>query len=628
MDSDEYFGTLGGSLMKDLLADLQVEDGDFSLDQLERELATLDQEPSSFATQPLPSLDAASLVVNAQGLQPPPGTVAPGLSNQGSLDAWSLSLQNFTAMSLQDDFLAADSARKKQQGGSSGPPPGLLDNAEDYDVTEKVLVTPPPGLGSNSSKPPGIVAPSVPEAKPFPTTPDNSLAIEAQLPVSGVPVVAASPSVPAVIPVVPVVETPAPVAPTPVAPVQAMPPMGVPMPPPGAMAQGMVPPSMPMGVPPGTQVPPPMMVPQGVPQGPPPTAPVVMATPAVAGAPAWQAQPPSAGPPQANAVLKVYCNPHPNAPTIPATHLESKYMSARDVAYIVHSILKPVLAQGMTEDDYYIQFLRRLGGQANPTHPKPHKDMDEEMASRSNKTKQWASQKGVLGVVAKTNVARPRALIATPVTASTEQDSEQKQRATLWKARIYCDQAYQAFQVVVDTWRSVPPGVIPPELQKSLVKLLKCMGVTHVDKEYKVQQESLVLLTKLQKGRTLIARTLEKALLPPNAVQALLPPLFDVLLSLTKKEEKNKAEEMCNARVFMAMNAVIQNLATRSDTLLECLTVVLKYGTASLSTTSSMECVHTLLRKGGMVMGQEPSAEKREAWGNAENEFVTLLQTF
>lgn len=111
MDSstDEFFGTLGGSLMKDLLADLQVGDNDFSLAELERELASMDHTPS-LDQQPLPSLNAASMIVShAQGRSMPhPGTTTtntlgpPGLA--GSTDAWSLSLEKFTSLSLQDDF--------------------------------------------------------------------------------------------------------------------------------------------------------------------------------------------------------------------------------------------------------------------------------------------------------------------------------------------------------------------------------------------------------------------------------------------------------------------------------------------------------------------------------------------
>ncbi len=46
MDDDDYFASLGGSLMKDLLDDLQVDENDWSLEQLEKELKSLDLEPS------------------------------------------------------------------------------------------------------------------------------------------------------------------------------------------------------------------------------------------------------------------------------------------------------------------------------------------------------------------------------------------------------------------------------------------------------------------------------------------------------------------------------------------------------------------------------------------------------
>ena len=85
MDGDEYFGTLGGSLMKDLLADLQVDDNDWSLEQLEKELASLDQQEAaapSFQQTTFPAFDAASLVVShaqersAASLFPPSTTSA------------------------------------------------------------------------------------------------------------------------------------------------------------------------------------------------------------------------------------------------------------------------------------------------------------------------------------------------------------------------------------------------------------------------------------------------------------------------------------------------------------------------------------------------------------------------
>ena len=632
--------------MKDLLADLQVEDGDFSLDQLEQELAQLDHEPPQLHPLSLPTLNAASLVVShAQERSAIMGTTLPAAASANhGMDAWSQSLAQFTALSLQDDFLAADSAKKQREQHHTAAPPGIsLEGAEDYDIGEKQAVVPPPGLRG----PPGLPTGSTrqpPNPKAFPRTPQNSLNIAAEEDVSqllpqtalgtdAIPPQGSSATTSGFPPVTAIPRQSA--APTEgiARPSGAIPPQnrapqgGMPIP------SGVIPPQM-QGVPfqPG-YIPPqggmpvqPGRTPQGGPpmgmmMPPPGGMPVPVAVPT--GGPAWQT--PRAPPPP---VIRAFCNPHPAAPPIPATALETQHMSARDIAYVIHSIMKPVLMEGVSENDYYVQFLRRVGGpHANPANPKNPKDMNEEMASRSNKSKEWSSEKHVLGHVAKTNVTRPRALIATPQAAS-EQDSEQKQRASLWKARVYCDQAYQSYQMVVDIWRSAPPGGVPPQVQLQLAKLMKCMGITLVDKVYQVDAESLKLLIKLNKGRTLIARVFEQALLPPNAVLALLPELLDALLASLRKADENKGDVLTNERLFRSITGVIQKLNTSSKTLLQCLQVVQGSGKVALSSTARMECVHTLLQKGSMVAGRDPSEETRTAWGEAESQFMSLLQAF
>jgi hypothetical protein len=654
--NDDYFGTLGQGLMKDLLADLQVEDGDWSLDQLEKELAQLDQEPPQqpqLQQQNLPTLDAASLVVmhaqertggGGQGL-----SATPGALNNG-MDAWSLSLEKFTALSLSDDFLAADSVRKQRQHPHSVPSPqiapGTLEGAEDYDIAEKPALAPPPGLGRS----PSPVAPKTPQNS-LSITKEGTSALRRQIfPPQGAPQ-----SIPAnFVPFPPQQAGPSSKAlapppgaqgfPHPQQPVSMQPPLIPPgvIPPQGEVVHGIsnvaAPLRPPMQAPPGVHpgVPPqgvflPMPPPQGpsgqpvpmsLPQGP-PGQPIIMAMPA--GGPAWQAPPraPVPVPPP----IKAFCNPHPNAPPVPATALETKFMTSRDIAYVVHAIMKPVLAAGVSQDDYHMQFLRRSGTQANPAIPKHSKDMIKESVSRTQKSKEWSSEKSVLGHVAKSNVARPRALIATPQSSS-EQDSEQKQRASLWKARIYCDQAYQSYQMIVDIWRTAPPGGVPPQLQSHLVKLMKCMGITHVEKEYQVDTEALKLLTKLNKGRTLLSRILEQALLPPNAVQNLLPAFLQVLLPSSTSKRGDSSNNMATERLFRAITGVIKKLNTSSVTLLRCLDIVQAIGKEALSSTARMECVHTLLQKGSIVIGQDPSAENRTAWGKAESEFMLLLQAY
>ena len=683
MDGDEYFGTLGGSLMKDLLADLQVDDNDWSLEQLEKELASLDQQEvpiPSFQQSSLPSFNAASLVVShaqersSASLFPmsspsasmaPPGMGGVDVGGDGT-DAWSLSLQKFTALSLQEDFLAADSARRQSQQQQTLPPPGLaaLEGAEDYDIGEKPAIAPPPGLVGAVTQQLQINEPHVPNPKRFPKTPQNSINVGANtqdatvtrdailaalqpmqehddVP-SQMPVTNLSSQIEAADTVPPTVkETPQepPVSMQPPQPQGTFvpPPQGAVMPPIAGQfiphPQGMVPMAVPMGM----GMPPP---PQGPGMMSPPPAGVVVGAAVPSGGPAWQTPrfiPPTPHPPPPPPRSKIFCDPYPAAPPIPATALETAYMSGRDIAYVVHAILKPVLAEVVSEDDYYVQYLKRRIGVpgANPVTPKKPRDMNSEMASRETKSKEWASDKATLGMVAKSNVARPRALIATPSPVPSDQDTEQqKQRANLWKARVYCDQAYQAYQKVIDIWRAAPPGSgVPPQVQLHLARLMKCMGIVldNETKVYTVDGEALKLLAKLGKGRTLIARVLEQALLPPNAVQALLPELLNVIIPLSgvskqQQQQQPAVEDMTVNRLFRAVTSVMLKLNTSGDTMVKCLQVVQTHGKASISNPPRMECVHALLQKGSMVVSQDPSPEIKTAWGNAESQFMALLQ--
>lgn len=650
---DEYFGTLGGSLMKDLLADLQVDDNDWSLEQLEKELESYEKEPSILQQQPLPSLNAASLVVShsqqrsssllpmlSPGLTmgsstlPPPGM--PGtINNNDAADAWSLSLQKFTDLSLQEDFLAADSARKQT---ASRPPPGMaaLVGAEDYDVKEKQILSPPPGLGGGMPPPPKPVVTAPPMNNSVPLATQEAVAVAGLAPPPPTKVEPPSNPVPAAPSNFPV--TNAFLAPPPNMgpPPNMMPPQGAVMPPP---PMGMAPPGvvLPGRIPGQPMPPPPMGVPMQMPMNMPPpmAAPmapltgVVVAAPVSAPGQAWQTPRPVAPMPVAPQPqpAKVFCNPYPRAPPLPASELVSSCMTSRDIAYVVHAILKPLLAAGTSENDYYIQYIkRRMGGpKADPVNPKRMKEATHDVESRTTKSKEWASEKSVLGHVTKSNVARPRALIATPQ-PTVDPNKEQRQRANLWKARVYCDQAYQAYQSVIDIWTASSSNGkgIPPQVQMHLVKLKKCMGIVldKDKKEYVVSDEALKLIAKLEKGRTLIARVLEQALLPPNAVQALLPPLLDILMGLPSGESEDKT----TGRLFQAIAGIIPKLSFSGETLVECLEIALKHGKSATSSMVRMGCLHSLLQKGAQVVPQDPSAEVKEAWGVAERKFVSGLQ--
>ena len=126
-----------------------------------------------------------------------------------------------------------------------------------------------------------------------------------------------------------------------------------------------------------------------------------------------------------------YCDPHPRAPTIAATDLKSKYMTPRDIGYVVHGILRHMQAAGASSvDDYDVQYwVRRNGSTAaeqavlsRPTPQKKKNDVKEtasdaalavlEQRSRQAKAKEWSTDNSTLGFVTKTNFHRPRALLA------------------------------------------------------------------------------------------------------------------------------------------------------------------------------------------------------------------------
>lgn len=778
---DDLFQSLGGSLMKDLLADLQGDEGEgdgwLSLEQLEKELSQLGMDegaapastaPSTLGSLPLPPVpSAASMVVTGQQQfqqhqQQLPGQQQQAVHGVGLLgdvtvttapvDAWKESLQKFTALSLGQDFLAADSVRKQQQATVPAPPqlpPGFMAEAEDYDATEKATIKPPPGMITGKSAAtsdedkereeqarlaaaallPRAAAPPVPAKKGMPKTPANSEMVSGsaaapnkkrtpKTPRNSVIIKSAEDAnkvkakggassgvdadvsmmgkvtllkkegddtqkskLPTKTPrnsvVVPSQEAAATVAAG--GPPQGMPmprqggmmpPHGMPMQPPGGMMppphmmQGVPPQGMPMGMPmpphgmPMQGMPPPHMMMGHPSQGGRGGGPVPMGMPAQGG-PAWQngPRPPPRPPP-----MRVFCNPHPNAPPIPAQVLESRYMKSRDITYIVHSMMKPVLMAGISDRDYDIQVLHRQSG-VRPAGPRPgprggRKDkkknddptldaMEREMVSREKKTKEWSTKNAALGHLPKSNVARPRALIATPFIAQSNQDSsesasEQKQRARLWKARIYCDQAYQAYLVVVDIWAKATPGSVPPQVHAPLIRLMKCLGITgglapSADNaggsDYKIDAQVLQLFLKLSKGRTLFARIVEQALLPPSAIQAVLPATMDILY---KNPPLGANAQGCNAeggdatddRCFRVLTGVIHNLPSLSgDSVLQSAEMMKANSEAALSSTSRMECLHALLQRGNGMANCPDDALKdyKTQWKETESSFLNIL---
>lgn len=330
-------------------------------------------------------------------------------------------------------------------------------------------------------------------------------------------------------------------------------------------------------------------------------------------------------------------------------------MKSRDISYVVHAIMRPILATPASHSDYDIQYMQRQGAAPAPpavvrvaplradkkkkndknNDKNDDEDMDAtsaEIASRSKKAKEWSSEHAVLGYVAKTNVARPRALLADTMAMATTEDSEvvqNKQRASLWKARIYCDQAYQAYAAVVESWRSAQPGTVPSAaVQPHLIKLLKCLGLTRdaETEEYRADSAALELLLKLHKGKVLVSRVLEQALLPPNAVQALLPTILQVLYTTTSNKESSSTDSAVDDRLFSANARIVQTLPNLSGpTILKSIQIVQANTGTALQSTARMHTVHALLQRGSVVAGNSDDAAFQSEWKETETEFMKVL---
>lgn len=671
--------------MKDLLEDLAVDENDggagwMSLEELERELAHLDKEPSLTPT-PL-TRTAASLVVQQQrqsGVSEDNITATAGINNP-AVDAWSLSFQKFATSSLDAAaFLQADSARKQQQQQKSPPPqvglpPGIdFSSVQDYNVDEQARIAPPPGLPKKrqtSVEPPKgeehatlelaaqqlwkqfpgdetkdtiSALPVTEEAaaairnipRPVPATPQNSIGLVPH------PSATAHNSV-----------TLQPGGPTPV----SIPPLPTGVVPPGPMPpmQGIVAMSTPGMMPPP---------PTGQPMVHPPMMAIPVAVP-VQGGPAWQQQPPQATVPQQHTRRPTYCNPHPRAPPVPAVQLASAYMSPRDIGYVVHGILRHITAAGAsTVDDYDVQYwVRRNGKQAEAAVVNQGKinesNLDERQKAIQGKAKEWSTKNSTLGYVAKSHVSRPRALISQPIKdddteegkENEDDESAQQQRTTLWKSRIYIDQAHQALFAVLNIWKTAPPGQVPPTLQPHLLRLLKCMGInrngdTSVTEEQCGQQTSptvysivepsaLRLLLTLDKGKVVVGRILENALLPPNAVLVALPAMFKALLGPSSGKSNKKTsttppeDTPADARIFASLARIVSSLPQlTADVLVETVEVILKAPPHSWASASRLPTIHAVLQRGTM-MSQDPAAPADfvTKWQKYEQEFLKLLE--
>jgi hypothetical protein len=342
--------------------------------------------------------------------------------------------------------------------------------------------------------------------------------------------------------------------------------------------------------------------------------------------------------------------------------------------------LKPILtAENMgTMSTYHLQYWTRHHPVKPPSSStkRTNQGNDEEskmdalsleIKSRHLKTKEWASDNKVLGSTGKTNVTRPRALIAVSssklndaAAATTNAGSDnssitkKQERAALWKSRIYCDQAYQCYMAVVESWQasSASTSATPSSVQPHLLKLTKCFGISvqtvlvdtgtssssaeedtipdesskQFRNQYSVDATVLELLFKLPKGKVLLARVLEQALLPPAVVQVLLPVALSISFAGTSNTDADTA--YADDRVLGSLTAVIATLPDLSgNVIIDSVQRLIRQSSSTsssiLSSTTTMQCTHALLQRGAVVAANDTVFAKE--WQITEIEFLNLL---
>eukprot|EP00978_Attheya_sp_CCMP212_P004363 scaffold9510_cov58-Attheya_sp.AAC.3 len=350
----------------------------------------------------------------------------------------------------------------------------------------------------------------------------------------------------------------------------------------------------------------------------------------------------------------IFNNPSKGAPAVSAVLVKSSCMPPRDLCFVIHSMLRPLLANTLDplQDDYYHVCLEErtrasfgLGDRnTKKVEHRPLQTTENFEQIRATKAKDWMAKSHSLGHVVKTNIKRPRALLQTPVLArdnkGDDEGSEEVQeaRVTVWKARASIDLGYRAYLELVDLQRLLRTASSGEERNQYLQQvpanvrdLQLCFGVMTDEGGQPVlkARPALQRVLGMAKGRLLLARALESGLLPHAAARVLLPPTLDTLLPM-----KPEGEHMDRLQSSLTgLVRTVQPSCTPTDSL-ACLDVLLSLSLSSSRNTNLkqslgasrtlMEWVHAILARGGQLCSTNPTTQQE--WNKKEAQFMQLLQ--
>lgn len=239
-----------------------------------------------------------------------------------------------------------------------------------------------------------------------------------------------------------------------------------------------------------------------------------------------------------------------------------------------------------------------------------------------------------LGRIVKTDVTRPKALLATPKLTKnlTDASNEETQiRANLWRARAQVDAGSIAYLSLLDfSVRLQRKDLLAEErthvmlqVQQTLSTLQSCFGVEVIPNTKDVEltdEVALSLTLSLPKGQELLAKSMEKGILPHRSAQLILPLAFSALLSQKRKQESSHQKEDRLLSSFLSI-IKLRNPFVRSEILVSCLQKILSVNNIRevLAIRPRAEVVHAILTRGSEVCGSS------KEWKDLETNFMRLL---
>lgn len=385
-------------------------------------------------------------------------------------------------------------------------------------------------------------------------------------------------------------------------------------------------------------------------------------------------------------VRLTFQDPSPNAPPVPATSIPSTSMTSRDLCHVLHSIMRPLLTFENVLDaynaDYYhwsyndrksrnLIFSNTISGNMDLPNPvwKETKIKAQVMESKFRDTvekraDEWSKEKQALGKIAKANVKRPRALLATTalsstaesrVTAGLELDDEldeYKQRALLWASRVGIDKGYLAYLNLVELRRLLQsrPGDalgdvdqvetrrddLLHDVEENVNKLHSAFGVdkNEATGELTINDKVLSRTLSLPKGRMLLSRVVDEGILPHPSACSLLSYAIRVILESASNVDLSAAPPAGEDRLLRSLTGLVQTIQPSVDApnLLACLTSVIETKALIAEKSKNMktllagkrtllELLHSIFTRGGEICVGEHESD----WKAKESSFLSIL---